>query len=221
MRRILIACILLATLVFGWIAWRDSSSRAQQKEAAGPTISKQPAQVANRTFDPASPPPEMPPLSAGESAECDSNFISNANVSGESRRTDATHATVTVSQIKVALQLNITIWTAADASPHVIEHEDGHLQISEFYYATADKIAERVAASYIGRQFEISGTDLNAESTKVLQQMASEITAEYDKELNPEPTQLLYDSMTDHSRNDVVAKDAVDHALKNVSMESN
>ena len=33
-------------------------------------------------------------------------------------------------------------------------------------------------------------------------------------------TQLLYDSITDHSRNEVVVKDAVDHAIKNVSIES-
>ena len=50
--------------------------------------------------------------------------------------------------------------------------------------------------------------------------MAAEITDEYNRELNPEPTQLLYDSITDHSRNEVVAQDAVAHAIKNVSIES-
>jgi hypothetical protein len=32
---------------------------------------------------------------------------------------------------------------------------------------------------------------------------------------------LLYDGITDHGRNEVVVKDAVAHALKNVSIESN
>jgi hypothetical protein len=50
--------------------------------------------------------------------------------------------------------------------------------------------------------------------------MATEITEEYNKQLNPEPAQLLYDTITDHSRNEVVVKDAVAHALKNVSVES-
>ena len=50
--------------------------------------------------------------------------------------------------------------------------------------------------------------------------MAAEITEEYDRELNTEPTQLLYDIITDHSRNEVAVQDAVDHALKNVSIES-
>jgi hypothetical protein len=67
---------------------------------------------------------------------------------------------------------------------------------------------------------EIIGTDLGAESSKTLQQMASEITHEYNKESNPGPTQLLYDDITDHCRNDVVVKDAVAHALKNVMIES-
>ena len=72
----------------------------------------------------------------------------------------------------------------------------------------------------MGKQVEITGTDLNAASMQALKQMGSEITDDYDHELNPEPTQLLYDSITDHSRNGVPAQDAVDHAIKNVSMES-
>jgi hypothetical protein len=162
----------------------------------------------------------MPPLTAGENAECVSDFSANANVSGLTRRTDATHGIVTVSQIKVALQLNVTIWVPAEVTPHVVEHEQGHRQISEYYYQTADKVAERVAATYMGKQVEVTGADLNAESIMALQQMGAEITAEYDRELNPEPTQLLYDSITDHSRNEVVVQDAVDHALKNASIES-
>ena len=159
-------------------------------------------------------------MTPGENAECDSDFGSNANVAGQTRRTDATHATLTVTQIKVTLQLNITIWVPTDVTPHVIEHEEGHRQISEYYYQTADKLAARIASDYMGKQVEITGTDLNAASMEALKQMGSEITEEYDRELNPEPTQLLYDSITDHSRNEVAVQDAVDHALKNVSMES-
>ena len=220
LRRILVLCLMLGLLILGWLSWRDAPSRRQLRETAVPIISKQPVNFASRTFDPASPPPDMPALTAGENAECVSDFLSNANVSGLTRRTDATHGIVTVSQIKVTLQLNVTIWVPADVTPHVIEHEQGHRQISEFYYQTADKLAGQIAANYMGKQVEISGADLDAESIKALQQMGAEITAEYDRELNPEPTQLLYDSITDHSRNEVVVQDAVDHALKNASIES-
>jgi len=103
---------------------------------------------------------------------------------------------------------------------HVIDHEEGHRQISEYYYETADKLADQIAATYMGKQMEISGTDLNGESSKMLRQMATEITDEYNEELSPGPTQLLYDSITDHSRNEIVAADAVTAAVKNVRLAS-
>jgi hypothetical protein len=215
LRRLIVLFVVLGVLIFGWLNWRDFSSRRQPKETSGPTIIKQPVTFANRTFDPATPPSDMPPLTSGENAVCDSDFLSNASVSGQTRQTDATHATVTITQIKVTLQLNIAIWVPAGATQHVIDHEEGHRQISEYYYQTADKLAERIAARYMGKQVDITGTNLDAESSKLLQQTATEITDEYDKELNPAPAQLLYDSITDHSRNEVVAKDAVAHVLKN------
>ena len=198
----------------------DSGSRRQVTERDAPTIIKQPVAFASHTFDPASPPPEMPPLSPGEVAECDTNFVAQASLRGETRSTDATHAMMTIAHVTVTLGLNINIWVPIGAEPRVIDHEDGHRQVSERYYEMADKIAERVAANYIGRRVELSGTDLNAESNKELQQLASEITQEYNKELNPGPAQLLYDDITDHGRNGAVVNDAVEHALKNVAVEA-
>jgi hypothetical protein len=223
LRGLLVLCGLLGVVVFGWLAWpgrRDFSTRRQVGEAALPIINKQPVAFANHTFDPAAPPTDMPPLRSGETAECDSDFQSNASVRGESRQTDGTHATVTITQVKVTLGLSINIWVPSEVSQQVREHEDGHRQISEYYYQTADKLAERIAARYMGRRVDISGTDLNVQSSKMLQQMAADITAEYNKELNPGPTQLLYDAITDHGRNEVVATDAVAHAIKNVAIES-
>jgi hypothetical protein len=220
LRTILVSCLLLGLLILGWLNWREVSTRPQVRELAAPAILKQPANVVSRTFDPASPPSDMPPLSAGENAECVSDFSANANVGGQTRRTDATHATLTITQISVTLQLNITIWVPTDVTQRVTDHEDGHRQISEYYYQNSDKLAARIASSYMGRQVQVTGADLNAASMDALKQFGSEITEEYDRELNPEPTQLLYDSITDHSRNDVAVQDAVDHALKNVSMES-
>jgi hypothetical protein len=219
-RSVIVVCVILGVLFFGWIAWHGSSPPRPLGEAPTPTINKQPVAFANHTFDPAAPPPDMPPLSPGESAECDSNFLSSASVRGESRRTDAIHATVTITQINVTLQLHINIWVPTGTTAHVIEHEDGHRQVSEFYYQTADKLAARIAATYMGRQVDITGMDLAAESSKMLQQMATDITDEYNKQLNPGPAQLLYDSITDHGRNEVIVKDAVAHALRNTAIES-
>jgi len=219
LRRSIVLCALLGALIFGGLWLRNRSSRGQPREAAGPSIDKEPVTFVNRTFDPASPPSDMPPLAFGEYAECDSHFLSNASVGGQTLRTDATHATVTITRIKVTLQLNITIWLPTQVSQHVIEHEEGHRQISEYYYQTADQIAERIAATYMGRQIDIAGTDQDAEASKALQQVASDITDEYNKELNPEPAQSLYDSITNHGVNDIVAKDAAASAIRNVVIE--
>src|SRR4029077_7495614 len=136
----------------GWLSWRNLPARGQLKETAQPIVSKQPVNFAQRTFDPATPRPDMPPLTAGENAECVSDFNSSANVSGQTRRADFTHATITVTQIQVSLQLNITIRAPVAATPHVIEHEQGHRQISEYYYQNADKLAGQIASTYIGKQ---------------------------------------------------------------------
>ena len=219
-RRLILLCVLLGGLLSGWLFWRGRSSLGASGKTPRATVTKQPVNFASRTFDPNSPPSEMPPLGTGEEAECDSNFLSAANVAGQTQKTDATHAFVTIKQINVTLQLNVTIWAPANETAHVIEHEEGHHQIAEFYYQTADQLAERIADEYMSQVVEISGTDLEAESSKALQQIATEITDEYNKELNPGPTQLLYDSITDHGRNEVVVKDAVASAIKNVAAES-
>ena len=220
-RTIIVLCVLLGLVAFASLKWRGPASRNEAKETSAPIVNKLPVHFANRTFDPSSPPPEMPPMIPGEAAVCDSNFVANANVSGDTHPTDATHASVNVTQVKVTLQLNITIWTPGKVSPRVMEHENGHRQISEHYYESGDEIAERIAATYLGRQTEISGSDLDGEAGKLLQQMAAEITAEYGKQLNPEPAQLLYDTITDHSRNEVSVQDAVNHAINNAAVEAN
>ena len=160
-------------------------------------------------------------MSPGEAALCESNFVASADVSGKMHAEDATHADVTVTQVKIILQLNITIWTPADVSPRVMEHENGHRQISEHFYETADQVAERIGRMYLDRSMEVTGADLDGETAKQLRQMAAEITAEYNKELNPNPAQELYDTITDHSRNDVVVQEAVTHAIKNAAVEAN
>jgi hypothetical protein len=208
-------CILLAALATGC-----GTSTSQLTERPRPVITKQPVTFAQRTFDPASPPPDMPPLTPGEAAACDSNFVSNATVAGKTRKIDSTHATVTIARIKVLLQLSIVIWVPVDVTPHILEHELGHRQLSEHFYQTADQLAERIAAGYIGKRFDISGADLDIESNKALQQVAADITAEYNQQLNPGPAQNLYDQITDHSRNDVPVQDAIAHALKNAPIES-
>lgn len=214
-KAIVVLCVLLALLGLCWILLQRYAPAPRTKISAAPVIEKQGAIVARNTFDPTAPPPaDMPPMSPGELAVCDSNFTAKADVSGEAQESDSTHATLTITGVKMTLGLNVAIWTPEGATDHIIEHEDGHRQISEYYYQTADKLAAQIASKYIGRQVPVTGADLHAAITKTLQDLGAEITDEYDKELNPEATQLRYDAITDHSRNDVSAKDAVAQAIR-------
>jgi hypothetical protein len=214
----LLLCAFLFALLATWLTWRAVSSSANAPEPAKLFVDKQPVVFAQQIFDPANPPPDMPPLREGEQAECDSNFISDANVSGRMKKIDSTNATVTVAQVKVTLQLKITIWVPDDATQHVIEHEEGHRQISEHYYVSADKLAAEIAAPYMGRQIAISGSDLDAEFRNALLQLSKEITAEFSNKLNPDPAQQRFDDLTDHSRNARDSKEAAAQAIRETEM---
>lgn len=162
----------------------------------------------------------MPSLAYGEEAVCDSNFSSRTTVGGLSEKIDATHATVTVTTVKMILQLSVNIWVPVGVTQHVIEHENGHRQISEYYYQAADKLADRMASASIGTKIDIAGSDLNAEFEKALSQAANDITAEYDKNINLAATQQYYDAITDHGRSESDAKQAAIAAVKNTKISS-
>jgi hypothetical protein len=219
-RRFIVLCVFLGIVVFGRLLWRKSLSRLHQAETPAITIEKRPVAFANHTFDPNWPPSDMPTLAYGEEAVCDSNLTSNTSVGGESQKTDATHATVTITKVKMILQLSINVWVPSGATQHVVEHKDGHRQISEYYYQGADKLAERIAATYMGKQIDINGTDLDAQLETALHQTATDITHEFDQELSFAATQQYYDVITDHGRNESDVKEAVAAAVENVKMVS-
>jgi hypothetical protein len=214
LRRLALLFTLLLVVALAWLVWHNVPGLRAPVISGKPQIEKRPAVIASRTFDPQSPPPEMPPLGPGELAVCDSNFGANALVSGQSRRSDSTHANVTVTSVRVILQLSVTMWTPEGVTQHVINHEEGHREISEYFYKTADQLAGQIAARYLGKQFSVSGANLNAEINQSLLQMGQDITAEFDKELNVEAAQLKYDDITDHGRNDIDFKDAVAEAIR-------
>jgi hypothetical protein len=216
LRKYILICVLLGIVLLVGLTSRHAPSLLPAKQAPSLTINKQPVTYSMHTFDPAAPPADMPALAAWEQAECDSNFVSDANVKARTEILDPAHGMVTVTGLKVILQLTINIWLPQGAAEHVIEHEQGHRQIAEHYYETADKVAEQIAAAYLGKQVSVSGADLNFEINKLLQQMGAEITSEYSKKLNPDLAQNRYDDITDHSRNDVNAAEAVAEVLKDV-----
>lgn len=178
------------------------------------TITKVPVNVSTQTFDPRRPPRNMPPLTPPEEAVCASDFLSDASVGGQAEQTDATRGKLTINKINVTLQLDITIWLPQNPSKMTVDHEDGHRQISEYYYRNAEMVARRIAERFIGKVIDLNGRDLRKLVSAALKQAGAEITNEYNKQMPVETTQARYDSITEHSRSDIRVADAVALALK-------
>ena len=193
---------------------RSSEPERPAQVADAVSVTRQPVSVVTHTFEPAAPPAEMPPLSEGEQAECASDFVASASVSGDSRKTDATHATLTVTRVKMTLQLRINLWVPEGVTQHVMDHEEGHHQISEHFYEGAERIARLVAAGYIGKKVSVNGANLDAEIDRALQKMSADVTDEYNRKVSPEAAQMRFDELTDHARNEVVAAEAVARAIQ-------
>lgn len=198
--------IVLFLLVYG-----VPSVRADQPQVE---IVKMPAQIGTRYFDPKRPPRDLPPLQPPEEAVCAGDFLSDASVGAQAIQTDATHAKATINRIKVTIQLNMTIWLPNNPQKWTVEHEEGHRQISEYYYRHADVVARRVAEPYLGRTVEISGRDLRRALSDAIGKIAGEITGEYNRQMPVEATQERFDAITEHSRKEIAVADAVAQALK-------
>jgi hypothetical protein len=217
--RILLLCGAAAVCLFGCHSATDSSA-PPKLPADAVQITKLPAQYMPHTFDPAAPPANMPPLHSGEAAVCDSDFIARSSVRGQPRRTDSTHAMLIITNVMMTLQLQTNVWVPLEASQTIADHEEGHREIADYTYTTADQVAQRIAASYIGERVEVTGDDLDVAANQKLLEIATKITNAYTTQINNNSTQLLYDNITDHSRNGVIAKDAVEHAIKNAAVEA-
>lgn len=202
--------IIVALLLFPWAP----SVYADQPQVE---IVKIPAQVGTRYFDPKRPPRDRPPLSGPEEAVCAGDFLSDVSVGAQAVQTDATHAThakATINRVKVTLQLDMTIWLPNNPQKWTVEHEEGHRQISEYYYRNAEVVARRVAEPYIGKTFEISGQDLRRALSAAVGKIAEEITNEYNRQMPVETTQDRFDEITEHSRKEIPVPDAVAQALR-------
>ncbi len=199
--------IVVVLMLFLW----TPSVQAEQPQVE---IVKMPAQVGTRYFDPKRPPRDRPPLTGPEEAVCAGDFLSDASVGAQAMQTDPTHAKATINRIKVTLQLDMTIWLPNNPQKWTVEHEEGHRQISEYYYRNAEVVARRIAEPYLGKTIDISGRDLRKALSDAVGKVAEEITNEYNRQMPVETTQDRFDTITEHSRKDIPVPDAVAQALK-------
>jgi len=128
---------------------------------ANVAVEKKPVTVEHKTFDPAHPPKQMPPLDHGESAVTESLFNCRVELvyrGGDRKRgADGCESSLLVQGVHAELQLRVIIWLPEGAPPKLNAHEEGHRQIAERIYRDAEKIAREVGKALDGRTITGSG----------------------------------------------------------------
>jgi hypothetical protein len=208
MKLLSLPVILLATLAL--------CTMAQAEEPV--VIRKAPASLSVRSFDPRHPPREMPKLNANEAAVTESVFACGARIEVETKTIDQKPVRTKIVGVQLDLALEVTEWLPKDTPAKIKVHEEGHRKISEMYYAGAEKIAGDIARKYVNKQLEIKDGDVKA----AIKQAASDCCAEYlgAVEKPSQAVQEKYDEITDHGRNKVPEKRAIERAVEEVKKQA-
>ena len=178
-------------------------------------VNRQAPSVEHRKFDRNSPPADMPPLEPQEAAVTKAVFGIGTEISVQTlpdqRRGGKTVSRHKVTSVSLSLSLAITIWVPDDAPKTIIDHEEGHRQISEYFYKDAQKIARDIARKYVGQVYESDQTD------KAINELSQKYMAET-QNLSVRAN-VIFDEITQHSRNQKISvekavKDSIERAKK-------
>jgi hypothetical protein len=189
---------------------------------AAVTVQKKPAVVEHKTFDPNNKPVGMPPLNAGELAVTSSQFDCAAEVQLAPRRSksrDGRHSlSYTVHGVKMMLELKVVVWNPTNATEKLKAHEEGHREISETIYKTAEAHAKAAAQKLDGRRIVGEG-DTPAAATRAadeaMQAANKQVCEEY-MDLTSRKgvrVQTIYDDLTGHGTKPIGEKEAIQQAF--------
>jgi hypothetical protein len=114
----------------------------------GVQVNRGEPQIQRHSFDPRNKPAEMPALEKDEAAVTKSVFgiesAFNVEVLNHEERGGKTVGRFKVAGVNANLSLKVDIWNPNDAAKVIVEHEEGHRQISEYFYKDAQTVAERL-----------------------------------------------------------------------------
>lgn len=199
---------------------------ASSTHAADPVqVNKTRPVVEHRTFNRAHPPADMPPLEGEEAAVTKSVFGIESEfaveILSQNNRNGKTVAKIKVAGVTVNLTLKVTIWVPEDAPKTIIEHEDGHRQISEYFYKDADRVARNIAQQFIGQTYQSEGTDADSASRAALDKALNDLSQGYMTQVQgiSVKANVIFDEITNHGRNQKISvekamKQSIDRAKK-------
>jgi hypothetical protein len=194
--------------VTGLLFFAAASAWAQ---GPGLTVHKAAPTVAHRTFDPKHPPQDIPVMVSGEAGLLHYEFTTDIGVGGDTDVLGPGNVNVTIDTVDINLSLPITMWLENNAPQRLVEHETGHMSISEYYYANIDVYARRAGQAVMGKTFNGTGKDkqsaVNNATDKAVKQIEKDILDQ--TRVRAVACNDRYDKITDHSRNPGSQADAV------------
>lgn len=172
--------------------------------AAEVALTGKPPVVEYKTFDPARPPADMPPLKDDEAAVTQSSFECSVAMRCRivSRRENAGQCRVSlkVNGVDVTVQLKVVIWLPQAAPAKLAAHEEGHRRIAQRVYKEADAAARSLARALDGRMLTAVGSDCHVAQTRASQSAADQFCHDYLELTNQRAGRIgeIYDRLTAH-----------------------
>jgi len=193
--------------------------------ADGVKVNRAAPEVEHKRFDRKNPPADMPTLEPGEAAVTRSSFLISTQTAietvSEENRAGKTVAKIKFTEIIIDLSLKNSIWLPKDATKIIVDHEEGHRQLNDYFYKDAEKIAREIAQKYIARTYEAEGSDGSAAATAAMQKAINEMSQQYMAQVQSPAVRAnqIFDELTDHSRNQRISvekamKDSIERAKK-------
>jgi hypothetical protein len=186
------------------------------------SVNRAAAVIEHRTFDPSDPPADMPKLAGNEAAVTESFFAADSQVGGaviDQQKTDSgCRASIKVDTVQMTLKLRVTVWLPIDAVPKIVNHEEGHRAIAEYFYRNADATARKLAEELIGQTISGVGSDCDSAGQAATKQAAQALGGRYLGEVDVPcgKVQELYDQITEHGTNAVKEEKAIKQAISKV-----
>lgn len=143
------------------------------------TVKMNPVKITHHVFDPKHPPARMPKLTPPESGVCHYEFTCDAGMGYLVDQKDAHTVEVEVDAVDMVLDLPIDIWVMRNAPKKLIQHEEGHRQICQDYYAGCGDIAKKLGREMIGKKATGTGRNKAEAQNNAQQKLLTELNDNY------------------------------------------
>lgn len=191
-------------------------------------IDRRPPTVQRIVFDPARPPADMPRLDAGEAATCQFNFQCGARFQSVTEQQiplpgGRVRAVVKIESMAITLTLENRIFLPRDATAKLRAHEEGHREINERVYESAEAVARAEAQRVLGQTWEGEGESADAAAQAALQQALRSFCRAYHAQIADRAYRVgsIYDELTDHGRRlNPTEREAIDLAFNRADREA-